>query len=360
MTEALRQRNPAVDIAKGIAMLLVIYGHALGLFFEPASRDVQAAALPQLRFIYSFHMPLFFLLSGMVFRARSLRESVRRSLSLLLTAYLVHVVCWIAEPLLTGQPPTVAGLLLPMLRLRGFHSVIVWFLASLALVQLAYFVLASYGDRVRWPLLLALLGGFAWSQRAGSTLLQLQSVLPGLAFFALGHALARTDIGAWVRGRRWPLALAGLCVAWWMSGQNGGCALQPAGRCDNIPGGFVALMIAGQYGFLPWFGQAAVIGSLAVVCSAWVVAEHLPGLASALSWIGRRSLQLLVVNGLVIFFLHPLVEGRLGQPDMATAVGLSLALTGVQLMAAYGMGGITSAPLRLAKYLADKMVVTKA
>ena len=121
MTDLARPRNPAVDIAKGMAMLLVIYGHALGLFVDPGSAEVAASARVQLQFIYGFHMPLFFLLSGMVFRPRGPREAVRRSLSLLLTAYVVHLVCWMAEPLSTGEPPTLAGLLLPMLKLRGFH-----------------------------------------------------------------------------------------------------------------------------------------------------------------------------------------------------------------------------------------------
>lgn len=46
------QRNPVFDIMKGIGILLVLIGHLPGL-------------LPGLKtFIYSFHMPLFFLLAG--------------------------------------------------------------------------------------------------------------------------------------------------------------------------------------------------------------------------------------------------------------------------------------------------------
>lgn len=50
-----RERLSWIDVAKGIGIILVIYGHALN-----------AQSLRYL--IYSFHMPLFFLLSGMVFR----------------------------------------------------------------------------------------------------------------------------------------------------------------------------------------------------------------------------------------------------------------------------------------------------
>lgn len=52
-----QKRTSWIDVARGIGIILVVYGHAL-------SAD-------SLRFlIYSFHMPLFFLLSGLVFTYR--------------------------------------------------------------------------------------------------------------------------------------------------------------------------------------------------------------------------------------------------------------------------------------------------
>lgn len=70
-------RTPWIDIAKGIGILLVIYGHV--------ARGVVAAGLPMDpgvfavidRAIYSFHMPLFFLLSGFVFLGALERKSTR-------------------------------------------------------------------------------------------------------------------------------------------------------------------------------------------------------------------------------------------------------------------------------------------
>lgn len=49
-----KQRIPWIDTAKGIAMILVILGHTIE---EPVLRGT----------IYSFHMPLFFILSGMTY-----------------------------------------------------------------------------------------------------------------------------------------------------------------------------------------------------------------------------------------------------------------------------------------------------
>lgn len=53
-----KERNGAIDIARGIAILLVVFAHTL---YTGRLRSM----------IYQFHMPLFFFLSGMVLRSPS-------------------------------------------------------------------------------------------------------------------------------------------------------------------------------------------------------------------------------------------------------------------------------------------------
>ena len=59
-----RQRNKIIDILRGISMICVSWGHSIQYcsvgtfdFFEN----------PVFRFIYSFHMPLFIIISGYSF-----------------------------------------------------------------------------------------------------------------------------------------------------------------------------------------------------------------------------------------------------------------------------------------------------
>lgn len=54
------KRLDYLDIAKGIAIFLVVMGHAVLAFDTPYWRLA----------IYAFHMPLFFLVSGMVTKTR--------------------------------------------------------------------------------------------------------------------------------------------------------------------------------------------------------------------------------------------------------------------------------------------------
>lgn len=59
---SIRKRDPSIDIAKAIGIALVVLGHVTG--------DGEGALLVYLRdFVYQFHVPLFFFLSGYCFKA---------------------------------------------------------------------------------------------------------------------------------------------------------------------------------------------------------------------------------------------------------------------------------------------------
>lgn len=62
-----RQRIEWIDLSKGIGIILVILGH------------MQVPSLLH-NFIYIFHMPLFILISGMLFKGSKLYKSVKKLL----------------------------------------------------------------------------------------------------------------------------------------------------------------------------------------------------------------------------------------------------------------------------------------
>lgn len=90
-----KQRFDWLDIAKGIAILLVIVGHTVN---NPSlTRQV----------IFSFHMPLFFILAGYTFRVKPWGELLKTSFMRLLVPYVLIVFAW-KVPLFfaTGDPVT--------------------------------------------------------------------------------------------------------------------------------------------------------------------------------------------------------------------------------------------------------------
>lgn len=62
----MRKRIEYIDLAKAIAILLMVLGHCASLNDIPLIRSV----------IYSFHMPLFFIISGYFFKTLALKEGV--------------------------------------------------------------------------------------------------------------------------------------------------------------------------------------------------------------------------------------------------------------------------------------------
>ncbi len=68
-----------IDITKGIAIILVVLGHSLiGLKIND--------------FIFSFHMPIFFIASGLLFKKRSVKETIQKNAKRLLIPYAITSV----------------------------------------------------------------------------------------------------------------------------------------------------------------------------------------------------------------------------------------------------------------------------
>ena len=139
MTKALISRIGWIDTAKGIGLLCVILGHL---------------SIPYLdMWIYFFHMPLFFFLSGFVFSGRKydfatfLKKKVRSLVIPYFTLgsgiFLFFCIVYALE----GRP---AGEYLEMLRnfLVQEHYWTVWFLACLFLTELiAYGIHAAFPEK---------------------------------------------------------------------------------------------------------------------------------------------------------------------------------------------------------------------
>ena len=70
-------RNPVIDVMKGLAMLLVIIGHSSIPYY------------PYRHIIFTFHMPLFFIISGYFFRKKESMTLVKTDWNKLLKPYIL-------------------------------------------------------------------------------------------------------------------------------------------------------------------------------------------------------------------------------------------------------------------------------
>lgn len=106
-------RDNSIDALKGLAIVLVVAGHSLGRVaeaFRPEDIDVLLLAAPAFafRFIYSFHMPLFAFVSGLVLwppRDRPLGAQIMRRARGLLIPYFGWFLAFWVVALLTPPAP---------------------------------------------------------------------------------------------------------------------------------------------------------------------------------------------------------------------------------------------------------------
>lgn len=97
----MNKRDTSIDIAKAIGILLMICGHCSAIPY-----------MPYRQFIFTFHMPLFFIFSGYFFKRKEMKESLRSDTKRLMTPY--FITC-LAVILLTFIKSLHSGQLRPVL-----------------------------------------------------------------------------------------------------------------------------------------------------------------------------------------------------------------------------------------------------
>lgn len=187
-----------LDRAKGLGIVLVVFGHAwlgaqaAGLL--PADKLFHTVE----QLIYSFHMPLFFLLSGVTFEAsarrRPLLRGARDKALRLLWPLLLWTYIFAAFRFLAGgaanSPAALSDLFAAPLPPRDH----LWFLWALFLIQMLGLVIAVPGGQTRpaWVWLALALAAMALVSLPGLPLgpLTVNAALH-LGIFLLGIWLAR-------------------------------------------------------------------------------------------------------------------------------------------------------------------------
>lgn len=311
-----RARDPRVDAAKAIAILLVVFCHAKGV---PHRMTL---------FAYSFHVPLFFLVSGWLAagyasRDRDLTQTIsKQARSLLLpyvTFYLLGYVYWLLtrnigekaarwgshpwwEPivaLFTGIGPDL------------YVQPPLWFLPVMLLTVVSYAALR----RLMSPTLIAVIAvivAWLWMNWFPAQHVRIffgLDVLPvSLCFYALGALLIHVSPYL-------PTSLAASAVATLVLALVVAWVADINGRID------VNMLAFGHSDAL--FVVSALFGSLMVICAARLVQSW-----AWLQWIGRNTLLILCTHMLVFFVLSGGVAlaGGLGSagPGLGWAVFVTL------------------------------------
>ncbi|MEB2230285.1 acyltransferase family protein [Xanthomonas campestris] len=315
-----RIRDPRIDATKAIAILLVVLCHAKGV---PYWLTV---------FAYSFHVPLFFMVSGWLAsgfasQKNSLTQTVAKQARSLLPPYLVFYLLGYVYWLLTrnigekaarwGNHPWWEPITAMFTGVGPDLYVLppLWFLPVMLVTVLAYTLLR----RVMSPpviVLISLVVAWAWmawfpSQR--SRLFFGLDVLPvSLFFYAIGALLVHLSA-------RLPKSIVGSALAMLVLAFSVAWIAQTNGRID------INMLEFGRNHAL--FLAGALLGSLMVICAAPLV-QHW----AWIQWVGRNTLLILCLHMLVFFVLSGVASVAGGFPGGRPGAGWAIFVTIIALL----------------------------
>lgn len=181
------RRYEWVDLAKLLGLYLMILGHQ-NLVSENCSQ-----------FIYTFHMPLFFILSGVFFKKRTLAESWHQSWRTLICPFLIIATTWCffyavlyaKNGILFTKESYSHFLGMYISPGKDFFSLsslchALWFLLALAWIKMCA---TTFRRTIDWLLISAVcLTGFFCLKHYDVTLpLAIDSALLAFPFYAIGH-----------------------------------------------------------------------------------------------------------------------------------------------------------------------------
>ena len=316
----------ALDVGRGVAIIAVIYGHALSPWFMATDGWFSQAAFIQWKFGASFLMPFFFFLSGVGWRAdASLNLTLRRALTLIALAWGASVAFDVVRVTLTysgaigviGAPPQDAWhFVRNAARMAVFGDLYslsaLWFLAALAFVR----ILAAVGARGgRWATAALIAGLIALSTAAAEfEWRNVQQIYPlGFAFVAFMAGHWSRNLCTWLEEARWaPWGVAVICCAMvaLTFPLNQGCTWDLAARCGHtfLNGKFGVSMFQGAYGNLALFTFTAVFGVWFAVALSILIARFGALLAHRFAAWGKVSMDLLIVNAITYELANPAIS----------------------------------------------------
>lgn len=288
------QRIEWIDIAKGLGMILVIMGHS----YVPEYFN---------EYLLSFHMPLFFLISGYLFYSKKnqkICEFIQNKARTLLIPYFVfsfasYIEWAIVEKCVIGKFEDISYIK-PFVGIFYSNNVndfmifngVLWFITCLFVVEVMYFILNKYINtnkgKIKTLVLFALLGYLDSLYMPIRLPWGVDLALTGIAFYGLGNLLKGCIdrmFGIKLMNKL-ILIIAGLIISIVFSHLND-----------------VVYMYENQYGNFFAFYFSALSGILTVVLISMTIKK-----SKILSYIGKNTVIILALHGKIILYLGSLIK----------------------------------------------------
>ena len=289
------KRNLSFDIARAIAIYLVIIGHSMTGLWDTW----------QSNFIFAANLPIFFIISGYFYHSKRIKDVVQTGVNTLLIPFFIVTLLYITLRTALGEIVQHVHYLnfqtlIPLIYGNGAtgqspfgfelssHAGAVWFLPTMFIANIIFhWLMKSNKEIIRFTIVIILFGsGYSLAQVAYFPW-SLQAALEVPIYYLFGYWLAKLikhHSQKTIFANPYILLVSLIC--WMLSATSGSYELN-RGLADNM---FIAV--------LGGFGSAIVLLGIA-----FFIEKHWHQIAKGLSYVGQYSLVLLCVHSLDIGLL---------------------------------------------------------
>ena len=294
-----KQRIIWIDYAKAVAIFLVVLGHS----FKPLG----GADLEVKNFIYSFHMPVFFFLSGYLYKKSDivfggyLKKNVRSLVFPYVLLNLLAAIIVLPVLLLTNNYEIIVDSTTDMLIGAG-HSFAgpAWFLLCLFWTK----IISYFAFRSKCPFLFVIfsitaayiIGHFVWFDIA--------SAFAAFPFFYEGYIMKTKSRMDLISRKKWCVILSiSLPLLFLLNHINGSVAIYSL-----------------TFGNLPWlYYIETTIGITFFISLMNLIATRENGIMNTLS---RESIMIMALHGAVGLYISIIISKVLSLPNTSILYGL--------------------------------------
>jgi len=308
-----KERIPYLDTAKAIGIFLVFYGHLVSEFSQVGS----SVAFTQFKFIFSFHMPFFFVVAGFFFRRRfqSFGQEIinlfyKRMLPVFLFGALMLPLWPVYRYLIWGYVdiPIFSEKVLPYLKGQPDLNPITWFLVCLFMVEILAAMILPKIKKPCWGFVIAgLFLGFGlfltqdidraeWLFGIYKNTWYIHEAVVAFGLYALGFYFFPILMTILQWKGIWRLFLLAIF---------GGITIATYNLNAPSPE-FVVILKESWHGNSDWFLITAFTGTLTLLLLSTFVPQN-----KALDFIGRNTLILLGINGFFHLFINLHIATRI-------------------------------------------------
>lgn len=309
MNNATNRRLAYIDIAKGIGILMVVLGHIrTSLYLHDA--------------IYLFHMPLFFLLSGMVFKENEeWLTCMKKKVKYLLLPYLFFMVMFVPLRMITDtlcNGGTFPIFRLSMLGLSYFDKPLWFVFALFVVIGIVRTLLSFVHNKLVTASMVCILGiaGYLLLSQHMELPLHLSRALFGLPFFVFGVMVRKHhQIKSFVIIGLLMYSL-GLYGLW-----NGHTVLDTLKlQVDSNP----------FFVYIPAIGGTLLVVGLSLSLDKMITLnKYSGGLIGSISYLGRNSFYVFAVHHPFILFINSLYWRELEESEFLLSYAVMLTISSI-------------------------------